>query len=73
MVNINLADAEALAEALNGVGIVRAKAIVSYRKEHGDFATIEELANVRGIGLATVDKNAHLITLGEKPDKEQEQ
>ena len=36
-VNINTADATALAKALNGVGPAKAKAIVSYRDKNGPF------------------------------------
>ena len=56
-VNINTADAATLAEAINGVGLKRAEAIVSYRKQNGDFKSVEELAAVRGIGERTVEKS----------------
>ncbi len=56
-VNINQADAETLARVLHGVGLARAEAIVRYRESNGGFMTVEELANVTGIGLATVDRN----------------
>ncbi len=56
-VNINQADAATLAEVLHGVGMARAEAIVRYREANGGFMTPEELANVSGIGLATVDRN----------------
>ena len=65
-VNINLADAETLAAVLDGVGVVKAEAIIRYREMHGGFATIEELANVSGIGMSTVDRNQGRITLGEE-------
>ena len=55
-VNINTADAKTIADALNGVGIKKAEAIVSYRKEHGPFKTPEDLVNVSGIGAKTVQK-----------------
>ena len=63
-VNINTAGAEALAQAISGVGIKRAQSIVQYRDEHGAFATVDELTKVRGIGPATVDKNRDRITVG---------
>ncbi len=68
-VNINTASAEQLAEALNGVGQARAEAIVAYREENGPFTHIDELVNVRGIGLATVDRNRDLILL-EEPSRD---
>lgn len=68
-VNINTATAEQLAEALNGVGQARAEAIVTYREENGPFTHIDELVNVRGIGLATVDRNRDRILL-EEPSRD---
>ena len=64
-VDINSADADTLASVLDGVGVVKAEAIIRYREMHGGFATIEELANVSGIGMSTVDRNEGRITLGE--------
>lgn len=68
-INVNTATAEQLAEALNGVGQARAEAIVAYREENGPFAHIDELVNVRGIGLATVDRNRDRILL-EEPSRD---
>lgn len=62
-VNINQADAQTLAQVLHGVGLARAEAIVRYRESNGGFMTAEELANVTGIGLATVDRNQARIRL----------
>ena len=63
MVNINTADAATLAEALDGVGMTRALEIVAYRETYGKFRTIEELAEVKGIGMATVERNRHRIMI----------
>lgn len=63
-VDINTASAEQLAEALHNVGMAKAEAIVAYREENGPFEHIDELVNVRGIGLATVDRNRDRIELG---------
>ena len=52
-VNINKADAEAISQALTGIGPKKAEAIVQYRKEHGDFKTLKDLENVKGIGEKT--------------------
>ena len=62
-VNINLASAEALAEALQGIGPSKAVRIIEYREAYGPFEHIEELAAVRGIGLDTVEKNRDIIRL----------
>ena len=62
-VNINVADAATLAAALNGVGLARAEEIVRYREAYGPFSTVEELAEVKGIGESTLEKNRTVITL----------
>ena len=62
-VNINLASAEVLAEALDGVGLAKAYRIIEYREAHGPFEHVDELAAVQGIGEATVEKNRDIIRL----------
>jgi competence protein ComEA len=62
-VNINTADAQTLARVLTGVGESRAEAIVRYREQHGEFVDIYELANVKGIGERTVERNESKIVL----------
>ncbi|HLF29405.1 MAG TPA: ComEA family DNA-binding protein [Xanthomonadales bacterium] len=62
-VNINTASAEQIAEGLNGIGQSKAEEIVRYRAEHGAFTHIDELVNVKGIGVRTVDKNRDAIVL----------
>jgi len=66
-VNINTASAEELAEGLKGVGLAKAEAIVSYRESNGQFKHIDELVNVKGIGIRTVDINRGVIVLDGKP------
>lgn len=63
-VNINSADAVTLAATIKGVGEKKAQAIVQYRKEHGPFRSVDELANVPGIGSKTVEKNRANLTVG---------
>lgn len=55
-VNINTADAVSLAGSLSGIGISKAEAIVAYRKQHGPFKSVDELANVKGIGQKTLER-----------------
>jgi competence protein ComEA len=62
-VNVNSAGAEEIAESLKGVGLSKAEAIVSYRDQHGLFKHIDELVNVKGIGIRTVDINREYIQL----------
>ena len=64
-VNINTADAKTIADALQGIGLKKAEAIVAYRTEKGPFKTIEELANVPGIGEKTIEKNKADLLLGD--------
>ena len=64
-VNVNTANAEEIAESLKGVGLSKAEAIVSYRSEHGDFKHADELVNVKGIGIRTVDINREYIKLSD--------
>jgi len=54
-VNLNTAT-QAELEEIKGIGPAKAKAIIDYRKQHGDFKTINQLDNVKGIGEATVAK-----------------
>jgi competence protein ComEA len=49
--DLNTATEEQL-EALPGIGPATAAAIVSYRREHGRFGSVDELLEVRGIGEA---------------------
>lgn len=64
VVDINRAGAEELAQVLVGVGPARAEAIVEHRERNGDFRSAEELAEVRGIGLALVERNIDRIEVG---------
>ena len=60
-ININTADAQTLADHLNGVGIKKAEAIVAYRDKNGPFKTAEDIVNVAGIGEAILAKNKDVI------------
>lgn len=54
-VSINSATKEELMK-LEGIGEVKAEAIIKYRQENGSFKSVEELKNVSGIGDAVYDK-----------------
>lgn len=56
-IDINTADATALAAAINGVGEKRAQAIVDYRDAHGQFQSVDDLVRVKGIGPVLLEKN----------------
>ncbi|OSI13890.1 ComEA family DNA-binding protein, partial [Neisseria dumasiana] len=48
-VNINTATEEEL-KALPGIGPSKAAAIVAYRQHNGQFKSVDDLKNVKGIG-----------------------
>ncbi|PSY45590.1 hypothetical protein C7B09_01900 [Escherichia albertii] len=62
-VSINNATAEELARAMNGVGLKKAQAIVSYREEYGPFKTVEDLKQVPGMGNSLVERNLAILIL----------
>ncbi len=66
-VDINTADAKALASAMTGVGQKRAQMIVDYRVKYGPFKSVDELTKVKGVGNATIDKNRANLVVG-KPN-----
>ena len=49
--------------AMNGVGLKKAQAIVSYREEYGPFKTVEDLKQVPGMGNSLVERNLAVLTL----------
>ena len=59
--NINQAD-EATLVALPGIGPTLARRIITYRDEHGPFASVEQLENVPGI-RRNLDEFRHLVTV----------
>jgi competence protein ComEA len=61
-VDINAADAETLAEVMVGIGPAKATAIVEYRNENGPFTSVDDLALIKGIGAATIEKNRERLT-----------
>lgn len=63
-VNINTADAATIDRVLLNVGPSKAEAIVAYRKQNGAFKSPEQLAQVKGIGLKTIEKNRDRIVVG---------
>lgn len=63
-ININSADAAKLT-LLKGVGEKKALAIIEYRNENGPFKSVEELAEVKGIGEAIINANRDLISLND--------
>ena len=67
----NTANAASL-QRLPGIGPVLAEAIVQYRNERGPslFATADDLAGVKGIGPATIERIRSLLIVN--PDQADE-
>jgi len=62
-VSINEATAEQLSAVMNGVGLKKAEAIVSYREQYGPFSAVQQLSEVPGIGNALIERNASRLKL----------
>lgn len=62
-VNVNTASAEEISESLKGIGLSKARLIVDYREANGSFLHVDELVNVKGIGVKTIDNNRGMILL----------
>jgi len=67
-VDINTADANALAQALDGVGLAKAQAIVAWREANGAFDSADQLTSVKGIGQSLVDRNRESILVDAAKD-----
>lgn len=63
LVNLNKAGATVLSEHLKGIGFKKAQAIVDWRKANGNFASLEQLLEVKGIGEKILLVNRHKMTL----------
>ena len=61
--NINTASAQELSAVMIGVGLKRAEQIIKLREQLGGFTELEQLLDVKGIGLKTLEKNQGLIRL----------
>ncbi|MGB3696256.1 MAG: ComEA family DNA-binding protein [Gordonia sp. (in: high G+C Gram-positive bacteria)] len=62
-IDLNSATAEQL-DTLPGVGPVTAAAILAWRSSHGRFASVDQLAEVDGIGPARLARLKGLVTVG---------
>lgn len=60
-VNVNKADATIIAKSLDGIGQSKAQAIVAWRQAHGPFKKVEDLAQIKGIGKGTLERNRDAI------------
>ncbi len=62
LININTASKEVLS-TLSGIGEAKAQAIIDYRMQNGNFKTIDDLLQVKGIGEAIFSKIKAFITV----------
>ncbi|WNW13821.1 helix-hairpin-helix domain-containing protein [Pseudomonas sp. DTU_2021_1001937_2_SI_NGA_ILE_001] len=62
-ININSADALTLQKELSGIGLNKANAIVAYREANGNFTSVDELLEVKGIGKTLLDKNRDRLAI----------
>ncbi|MDR3476842.1 MAG: helix-hairpin-helix domain-containing protein [Gammaproteobacteria bacterium] len=65
-VDLNKATAKELMK-VKGISAARAKAIVTYRKKHGDFKAVEDLKEVKGfkkMNEKTMQQVAEQLTVG---------
>jgi competence protein ComEA len=68
LLDLNRASAQDL-ESLPGVGAVLAQRVIDYRKSIGRFQAVEELREVKGIGLKKFDRIKSLVTVAVSSQK----
>ncbi len=62
-VNINSASAEILDKNLKYIGPNTAKRIVEFREEHGMFKSVEDMTEVRGVGMQVIKANRERLSI----------
>lgn len=70
VVNLNKAEWWEL-QALEGIGPKRAQDIVAYREQKGVFHSVDDLAQVHGIGPKTIDRLRQSLTVTAETADEQ--
>ena len=62
-VNINTASAEMLDAELKYVGPSMAERIIDFREKNGEFKSVEELTEVRGLGEKVIESNQDILSV----------
>ncbi|MDT3777677.1 helix-hairpin-helix domain-containing protein [Nitrospira sp. MA-1] len=62
-IDINAASLEQL-EAVKGVGQDIAHNILTYKKDHGDFKSLDDLGKVKGVGKVRLEALRETFTVG---------
>jgi len=65
-IDINSASLEQL-EAVKGVGHDIAQNILTYKKDHGAFKTLDDLGHVKGVGKARLEALREAFSVGSTP------
>ena len=66
-VDVNAASEEEL-ELIPGIGPAMAQRIIDWREQNGPFERIEDLLNVRGIGVKTLEKLRPYVVVSPKSE-----
>src|SRR5699024_12062791 len=61
-VNLNTATESELT-SIPGIGKVKAKAIIEYREQNGNFQSIDQLKEINGFGTKTIEKLSSHLTI----------
>ena len=61
-ININTADKELLM-SIKGIGEKRAEAIIAYRDKNGPFKSVDQLADIKGVGKLFIDSNRDVLVV----------
>jgi competence ComEA-like helix-hairpin-helix protein len=66
--DINLSSLEEF-KSLPGIGDVKAKSIIDFRKKYGNFISVDELLYVPGIGNSLFQQICHLVMVNSKDNE----
>lgn len=61
-ININTANKDLLM-SIKGIGEKRAEAIIAYRNKNGPFKTVDQLAEIKGVGKLFIDSNRDVLVV----------